>query len=140
MIQGSCHCGATRFILRTAPADVTHCTCSLCAKKGALWSYYMPDEVEFLACDDALYTWQSNTVKHHHCPKCGCSTYSESPVWENGKRDMERWRYGFNVRLLDDFDIESLPVIEVDGRNGNWYADLKDADPALPSKEETGDE
>lgn len=122
VVKGSCHCGATRFTLRQAPQDATLCTCTLCAKRGALWSYHDPEDVVFESRDDAVYVWQSQTVKHHFCDKCGCGTYSVSPHWVDGKPDLDRWRYGVNVRLLDDFDISALPVIEIDGRGGNWYA------------------
>ncbi len=125
-VQGGCHCGATRFTLKTLPKDATNCTCTLCAKRGAIWSYHMPEEVEFSSKEDVVYVWQSKTVKHHHCPICGCVTFSESPVWENGKPDLTRWRYGVNVRLLDDFDAEALPVLKIDGLNSSWYAHLKD--------------
>jgi hypothetical protein len=122
MPTGSCHCGATRFTLAEAPREMTSCNCSLCHKRGALWSYYDPEDVTFTSQDDAIYTWQSDTVSHHFCPHCGCGTYSVSPHWVDGKPDRNRWRYGVNVRLLDDFDIDSLPVVQVDGRSGNWYS------------------
>ena len=124
MVHGSCHCGATKFSLKSPPETLTLCTCTLCSKRGALWAYYAPEDVTFAAQDDAIYIWNSNIVKHHFCPSCGCGTFSVSPVWTDGKPDLTKWRFGLNMRLLDDFDISVLPVIEVDGRNGNWYADV----------------
>ena len=41
-VKGSCHCGETQFEVDEAPASVTRCTCSFCAKRGALWGYYKP--------------------------------------------------------------------------------------------------
>ena len=47
MIQASCHCGAVRFSVETAPAELNSCQCSVCRRYGALWAYYRPAEVEF---------------------------------------------------------------------------------------------
>ncbi len=38
-VKGSCHCGATQFEVGEAPTRLIRCTCSFCAKRGALWSY-----------------------------------------------------------------------------------------------------
>lgn len=123
MPTGSCHCGATRFALAEPPRKLTSCNCSFCFKRGALWSYHDPKGVAFASRDDAIYTWGSQTVRHHFCPHCGCGTFSVSPRWVDGKLDRNSWRYGVNARLLDDFDIEVLPVVTVDGRSANWFTD-----------------
>src|SRR5215475_606073 len=80
-IKGSCHCGDTRFEIESAPEKLTRCTCTFCAKRGALWAYYTPAEFRLAAAPakDAVYLWRSRTVKHHFCTACGCGTYSESP-------------------------------------------------------------
>jgi hypothetical protein len=82
-IKGSCHCGNTQFEVSEAPAGVTRCTCSLCAKRGALWAYYTPAQFRLTTpvAKVATYQWGSRTVKHHFCADCGCGTYSESPDW-----------------------------------------------------------
>ena len=77
-IKGSCHCGATRFEIEAAPASVTACTCSFCAKTGALWAYYIPGEVRFAVGSDAVYA--PNVNRHHFCPVCGIPTFGESPT------------------------------------------------------------
>ena len=118
-LQGSCHCGATRFEISEAPAAVTRCTCTLCAKRGALWAYYTPQQFRLLTPPEqvATYTWRTKTVKHHFCAVCGCGTYSESPDWSSGQADFSKPKIGINARLLDDFDLEAVPVTVVDGRN-----------------------
>ena len=90
-INGSCHCGKTQFEVTEAPASVTTCTCSLCAKRGALWAYYRPAQFRLTSApeDVATYQWGSRTVKHHFCASCGCGTYSESPDWSTGKPDFD---------------------------------------------------
>jgi hypothetical protein len=82
-VRGSCHCGETQFEVSEAPASLTRCTCSLCAKRGALWGYYTPAQFRLTTPTEnvATYRWGSRTVKHHFCASCGCGTYSESPDW-----------------------------------------------------------
>jgi hypothetical protein len=118
-IKGSCHCGNTRFEVSEAPASVTRCTCSLCSKRGALWGYYTPAQFRLTTRIEnvATYQWQSRTVKHHFCANCGCSTYSESPDWSTGTPDFDNPRIGVNSRLLDDFDLDAVPVAVIDGKN-----------------------
>jgi hypothetical protein len=118
-IQGSCHCGATRFELSEAPAGVTRCTCTLCSKRGALWAYYTPAQFHLTTPVEniATYRWGSRTVKHHFCASCGCGTYSESPDWSSGKPDFDNPRVGVNSRLLDDFDLDAVTIAVIDGKN-----------------------
>lgn len=118
-IKGSCHCGSTRFELSEAPAGVTRCTCSLCAKRGALWAYYTPAQFRLTSAVErvATYQWGSRTVKHHFCADCGCGTYSESPDWSTGKPDFDNPRVAVNARLLDNVDLDAVPVTVIDGKN-----------------------
>lgn len=117
-INGSCHCGATRFDIDAVPAEVTQCTCTLCSKRGALWAYYRPDQVRLQKpSTTATYRWQSLTVAHHFCPHCGCTTYTESPDWSKGEPDFDHPRIAINARLLDDVDVAAIPVKYIDGRN-----------------------
>ena len=55
-------------------------------------------------------------VHHHHCAICG-ATYSESPDWSTGKPDFTNPRIGVNANLLDDFDLGSVEVKVIDGKN-----------------------
>lgn len=117
-IKGSCHCGATRFEVETAPESVTRCTCSICTKSGGLWAYYTPDQIRFeTPKSTATYRWQSLIVAHNFCPTCGCTTYNESPSWVDFKPDFEHPRIAINARLFDDFDFATVPVEVIDGRN-----------------------
>ena len=65
----------------------------------------------------ATYLWGSRTMKHHFCACCGCSTYSESPDWSTGKPDFDNPRVSVNSRLLNDFDLDALPITVIDGKN-----------------------
>jgi len=117
-VKGSCHCGAFRFTLNEAPTQVTRCTCSICSRRGALWAYYAPEDVSMeKPTSDTIYRWQSETVTWHFCPRCGCTTYNESPSWVDKKPDFDHPRLSINARLLEDVDAEMLPVTVIDGRN-----------------------
>ena len=117
--KGSCHCGATRFEVDEAPASVRRCTCTFCSKRGALWVYYKPEQFRVFASPEEVgtYQWRTKTFKHHFCLTCGCGTYSESPDWSTGKPDLQNPRVGVNARRLDDFDVETVPVTVIDGKN-----------------------
>lgn len=118
-LKGSCHCGATRFEVTEAPAEVTRCTCSICSKRGGLWAYYTPAQFRLTTPRDqiATYRWQTRLVAHHFCPVCGCGTFGESPDWSTGQPDHSNPRIGVNARLFDDFDLDSVPVVVIDGKN-----------------------
>ena len=117
-ISGSCHCKATRFEVAFAPESVTACTCSNCSKRGALWAYYEPKDVTFASRDaDGLYQWGPKIGQYHFCKQCGNSTYNQTPTWVDYKPDFDHPRISVNARLFDDFDVGSLPVEVIDGKN-----------------------
>lgn len=118
-IKASCHCGNTKFEVDAVPADVTRCTCSFCSKRGALWAYYKPAQFRLTSPPEnvATYQWRTRTVKHHFCANCGCGTFGESPDWSTGQPDFDNPKIAVNARLLDDFDLDAVPVTVIDGKN-----------------------
>ena len=117
-IKGSCHCKATTFEVRSAPENVTQCTCSFCSKRGSLWAYYSPSDVELTSVDHrGTYRWGSKTVKHHFCQVCGCGTYTETPDWSTGTANFDNPKISINARLFDDFDLDGVEVVLIDGKN-----------------------
>jgi hypothetical protein len=120
-ITGSCHCGQTAFRMEAdMPASLTRCTCSFCAKRGALLAYCAPEQfhVTTQSPDDAVYRWQTKLVAHHFCAACGCAVYSDSPAFEmDGSWDGSTRRIGVNARLFDGFDAAEAPVTVIDGKN-----------------------
>ena len=118
-LKGSCHCGQTRFTVTAAPETVTRCTCSICSKRGALWAYYPVAQFTLETPREALatYRWQTRTVSHNFCPTCGCTTFTETPDWSTGEPDFDNPRIAVNARIFDDFDLESVPVVVIDGKN-----------------------
>ena len=120
-VEGRCHCGRTAFqIAGDLPAQVTRCTCSFCAKRGALVAYYAPDQFKVTASPigDAVYRWNAKLVAHHFCSHCGCATFTDSPAFErDGKWDGHTRRIGVNARLFDGFDAAEAPVTVIDGKH-----------------------
>jgi hypothetical protein len=118
-IKGSCHCKATAFEVSAAPENVTQCTCSFCSKRGALWAYYTPDQftLETSMTNVATYRWGSKTIKHHFCPVCGCGTFTETPDWSTGEPNFDNPKISVNARLFDDFDLDKVEVVVIDGKN-----------------------
>ncbi len=117
-LHGSCHCGKSSFSMDgEIPEKLTRCTCSFCAKRGALLAYCTPEEFHAVG-EDSIYRWNTKLVAHHFCKECGCATYSDSPAFEpDGKWDGKTRRIGVNARLFDGFDAASAPVEVIDGKN-----------------------
>lgn len=120
-ITGSCHCGKSAFRIEgEIPAELTRCTCSFCAKRGALLAYYSPAAFTVTTPEsaDAIYRWNTKQVAHHFCPACGCTTFSDSPAFEaDGKWDGSTRRIGVNARLFDNFDAAAARVVVIDGKH-----------------------
>jgi hypothetical protein len=119
LITGSCHCKATVFEVTMAPATVTRCTCSFCSKRGALWGYYKPSQFTLKTPREnvSTYQWRSRTAKHHFCAICGCGTFTDTPDFSMGAPDFDNPIISVNTRLLDDFDLDAIEVIVIDGKN-----------------------
>ena len=101
-IDARCHCGKNVFSIDgELPAELTRCTCSICASRGALYAYFEPKKFKVVKSDaDAIYRWNTRQVAHHFCAECGCTTYTDSPAFElDGSWDGKTRRIGANARL-----------------------------------------
>jgi hypothetical protein len=116
-IKGRCHCGATEFEVSGPPAELTRCTCTFCSKRGGLWAYYDPADFKLLSSHNEVGYATRPIMTHYHCGTCGCSTRSDTPVWEDFKMVPGKRRVTVNARLFEDFDYEALPVTVIDGKN-----------------------
>ena len=94
-IEASCHCGAVRFSVETAPAELNSCQCSVCRRYGTLWAYYPPREVRFAADSGPteIYIWGDRELEFHRCRSYGCVTHwsAVDPAYD---------RMGVNARLM----------------------------------------
>lgn len=108
--SGSCHCGTVQFEIDTEFTQFTQCDCSLCTKKNAVMTKVHESSFRLLMGEDALgtYEWNTKTAKHHFCSKCGIYTFHRKRVTPDF--------FGINVFCLDTPDIQSVPIIRVDGR------------------------
>src|SRR5450631_3210993 len=75
---GSCHCGRVRFELQATITSATECSCSLCRRKGALWSCASDKTLRILSgeTDLTLYQFGTMTAKDYSCGHCGISTFT----------------------------------------------------------------
>ncbi len=110
--EGGCHCGRVRFRARIDLALMSHCNCSLCTKKASLHLGVDRSDFELLSGEDALVTYQFNTMtaKHFFCRHCGVHSF-HAP-----RRNPDR--LAVNARALDGIDLAELtPTRFFDGRN-----------------------
>lgn len=110
-VTGSCHCGAVRIEVPSAPAWVASCNCSICRRTGALVAYYRPDEVR-VEGGTGTYLTGDRFIRFHHCRTCACHTHwSANPEALAGDlpEDVRAFlaeKMGINARLLDGFEVE----------------------------------
>lgn len=108
--SGACHCGAVQFEIETEIADVMTCDSSLCAKKNALMTTVHESKFKLTAGEDALalYQWNTGIARHYFCKICGIYPFHR-------KRSVPD-QYGVNVRCLEGFDPESVPLRRATGK------------------------
>jgi hypothetical protein len=98
-VTGSCHCGAVRIEVPSAPEWLGSCNCSICRRTGTLMAYYPDDGSVRVEGEMAAYIWGDRMIALKHCPVCACHTHWESTGESYGKM-------GVNARMLDGFSIE----------------------------------
>lgn len=110
MIEASCHCGAVRMEIETAPDTVTDCACSICRRKGALWAYYSPKQVRIIPASGAtaIYMWGDRELEFHSCKVCACSTHWSAV-------DTSYDRMGVNARLMEPDVLAAAKVRKIGG-------------------------
>jgi hypothetical protein len=122
--QGSCHCGSTRFRVRTDRNKVVLCNCSICRKKGARNFRVAPSEFEILRGQEALveYKFGTGIASHFFCRHCGTHPYSIP----RSAPDM----INVNLQCLENLDeIEgTFETVHFDGQHWEQaFEDLKKA-------------
>jgi hypothetical protein len=111
--SGGCHCGEIRYDVTADLASVVACNCSICQKRGALWTFVPPEQFALRAGAEDLRDYQfGKRISHHFfCPHCGVGSFSRGTAPDG--REM----VAVNVRCLDDVDIGALTVTPFDGRS-----------------------
>ena len=83
---GGCHCGEVRFEVTADLSSVVTCTCSLCQKRGALWTFVTPEQFALRAGSNDLKDYQFGKKAIHHlfCPQCGVGAFSRGTTPKGG--------------------------------------------------------
>jgi hypothetical protein len=112
MHKGSCHCGAVAFEVETDLAQVIECNCSICRKKGYLLTF-APREALKVSGEENLstYTFNTHTIQHRFCAKCGTATYGE------GRQPTGEAMVAINVRCLDTVELSDIKPVPFNGRD-----------------------
>lgn len=69
-----CHCGQVSVLLPELPRKLNRCSCSICRRYGALWSYYPANCITVSGTTDA-YIWGDRMIVFHRCQICGVLTH-----------------------------------------------------------------
>ncbi|MGZ5198553.1 MAG: GFA family protein [Terriglobales bacterium] len=119
LLQGSCHCGAVRLALPSAPEKATKCNCSLCRRLGGLWAYYEFGTVQIQGHPEntASYIWGDKTLRTVRCNTCGCITHWEPLAAEPGAR------HGVNLNNFEPRLQETVQVRHFDGADTWTFLD-----------------
>ncbi len=111
--QGACHCGRVAYEVETDLKQIVSCNCSICSKRGFLWTFVPPPQFTLKSGDAGLvsYKFNKHRIDHLFCPACGVEAFARGKGQDGGDR------VAINVRCLEGVDIGALKPIEFDGRN-----------------------
>lgn len=111
--QGSCHCGRIRFQVEGTVDSGLACNCSMCGRRGSLLWFVPREKLKLLTPEEQMSTYQfhRHVIQHHFCANCGIHPFGEA-VAPNGVPTA-----AVNLRCLEDFDLQSVPVEHFDGRS-----------------------
>jgi len=121
--EGSCHCGAIRFRFRSeAITSGRRCNCSICIRKGAVWStpYYPRDAVELIRGADAVtvYAFGERCVEHCFCKTCGINAFNViAGLPEDYEGTATLGAYRINLGCVEGVEHEALEIVMIDGKS-----------------------
>src|SRR5918994_1538768 len=113
LYKGSCHCGDIAFEVEGELSAVVACNCSICSRKGALLWAVPRDKLRLTGSgnDMGTYVFNKHAIEHRFCRICGIHTFAEDAASAG-----EPSAY-VNIRCLEEIDLASVPVIDIDGRS-----------------------
>lgn len=108
---GSCHCGKVKFEVEGQVDSGLACNCSMCRRKGSLLWFAPMEKFKRLTpeSNEKVYLFNKHVIKHHFCPECGIHPFAEA------KDPKGNPTAAINLRCLEDFDLDSVPVKHYDG-------------------------
>ena len=118
-LEGSCHCGAVRLTLPSAPEQATRCNCSICRRTGAVWAYFEFGTVKIEGHPEqtADYIQGDRTLRTIRCKSCGVVTHWEPLPLQAGAR------HGVNLNNFDPRLLESIRIRRFDGADTWTFLD-----------------
>jgi hypothetical protein len=110
--RGSCHCGKVAYDVEGDIKDVVSCNCSICARRGSLLWFTSRDRFELLRGEGELtnYTFNKHNIQHKFCKHCGVQSFAF------GTDPKGNEMAAINVRCLENFEFENLPVKHFNGK------------------------
>jgi len=118
MFKAQCHCGDISLSTDQAPPHLTSCNCSICHRLGAVWAYYLTDEVSIESEGELdTYRWGKQSITYHRCRRCGCTTHYSA------KRKDGTPRIAINARMAPLDTLETIPLRYFDGADSWQFVD-----------------
>lgn len=110
---GGCHCGKVRYEVTGDMSQAIACNCSICSKSGTLLAFVAKDQFKLLSGEGVLSDYQFGKQRIHHrfCQGCGLRSFA------NGTAPDGSEMVAINLRCVDDIDLSSLKIREVDGKS-----------------------
>lgn len=111
--RGSCHCGKVVIEFDGDIQYAVSCNCSMCARRGSLL-WFAPRNTVTLASGESdltTYTFNKHVIKHRFCRHCGILPFGE------GVDPQGNAVAAINLRCLENFEFDKLPVQHYDGRS-----------------------
>jgi hypothetical protein len=114
-VNGGCHCGAVKIEIAQKPSYINDCNCSLCARLGVLWGYFVPKDVTVSGeiSNYARVDRDMPSVIAHFCPTCGTTTH-----WTPAAH-IRQDRMGVNMRLFGNEATDGVTLHYLDGASWN---------------------
>jgi hypothetical protein len=111
-LTGGCHCGRVRYEVTTDLASVITCNCSICSKRGFLWTFVEPQQFALRSGEGEQtdYRFNRKVIQHLFCPTCGVESFGR------GKTPDGAEKIAVNVRCLDGVDLAALMPMPFDGK------------------------
>lgn len=116
-IEGTCHCGAVRYVYDHQPRWATSCNCGICRRLAALWVYAPVAQITVTG-ETRSYIYGDKSLAFHTCAFCGCTTH-----WENLNPTAEGAYMAVNLRLAEPDVVATVPVRRFDGADSWEFLD-----------------
>jgi hypothetical protein len=110
--RGSCQCGKVAYQVEGEITETYSCNCSMCSRRGSLLWFAPREKFALLRGEEDLttYTFNKHVIEHRFCKHCGIQSFAL------GQDPRGNKMAAINVRCLDDFEFEKVPVKQVNGK------------------------